>query len=120
MCSCSFSFCEMCGHSDRFPVAAQANGCGEKRRRECEADPETWSRQKIRQGDVAQRRAGMGVTLLRNPESLREPPDHAVAEKLAEVRASEHDSLHGGNRTDRKSTRLNSSHLVISYLVVWL
>src|SRR5256885_3641026 len=54
------------------------------------------------------------TTLFRSPESL--PPGRTIhLRRLVESRI---DRLHG--REDRKSTRLNSSHLVISYAVFCL
>src|SRR5256885_9417358 len=64
------------------------------------------------------------TTLFRSqPRRLRPHPAHEVLRREARVRRHGHgralravrDRAVGGSRPDRKSTRLNSSHLVISY-----
>src|ERR1022692_3866408 len=59
---------------------------------------------------------GVGCVLQSNSRIGSIPDDGAASETCARSRLRAHPS----RRTDRKSTRLNSSHLVISYAVFCL
>src|SRR2546426_8479939 len=59
-------------------------------------------------GDICPGRCGGGALQIRNPQSARKSRDEKRSVRIADF------------ELDRKSTRLNSSHLVISYAVFCL
>src|SRR5205807_4473539 len=63
-----------------------------------------------------------GATIGRGPESTIQLPDLSVSRKHAQIayKQGEYWLSDLGSMGDRKSTRLNSSHLVISYAVFCL
>src|SRR5438477_9514928 len=69
--------------SNRFPIAAKPDRCGEEYRGECEADPQTGHAQKFSRSELGQ---GVNRTVSVEGESLRGETHQAVLQQGGEVR----------------------------------